>query len=129
MGLVDSLADAIARHELDVEFVGLRVSGDGLSARVAWPWPNGTRVEHDELMLLAERRGLRRALQAWLLQACACQIALRTRAGTAVPIVLQARRGDFGRLDIEWTTVRWGIDAELLQVPLERTVLPVAAAA
>jgi hypothetical protein len=79
-------------------------------------------------MLLAERCGLRRELQAWLLQAAACQIALRTRAGTPAPIVLEARRGDFGRLDVEWTAVRWGINADLLQVRYATRVAAVKAA-
>jgi EAL domain-containing protein (putative c-di-GMP-specific phosphodiesterase class I) len=114
------LAQAIARHELDVEFVPVPSSTGSLRARVAWPQPDGGSVEHAELMLLAERCGLRRELQAWLLQAAACHLALRTRAGTGVEVVIEARRDDFGRFDVEAASVRWGIDPDLLRLQYAR---------
>jgi EAL domain-containing protein (putative c-di-GMP-specific phosphodiesterase class I) len=108
-----ALARAIETHTLVPSF---EPSASGQSvARVDWPRPEGT-LEHERLMDVAERCGVRRELQAWLLQSAACHVALATRAGRASPLAIDARRTDFGRLDVEAAAVRWGIDPNLLLV-------------
>jgi hypothetical protein len=111
------LALAIAHHELTPCF------DEGL-ARVAW---NG--LEHEALFVLAEQLGMRKQLQRWLLHAAACQLALATRAGTPAPIVLRAKRTDFGRFDVEHAAVVWGVDLDLLVVDYSRQGAGVVAAA
>ena len=122
LALVGELRDALARDHLAVHFQPKVALGTGrlvgAEALVRWPRPDGSVLQPDLFIPLAEQTGLIRLVSRWVLDAALRQCSAWRRQGLDIPVAVNLSMRDLHDrelpADLEHMLARWDADPACL---------------
>ena len=122
LALLGELRDAIAHDRLAIHFQPKVALGSGClvgaEALVRWPQPDGSVLQPDLFIPLAEQTGLIRLLSRWVLDASLRQCWLWRKQGLDIPVAVNLSMRDLHDrdlpADLEQLLARWDVDPSRL---------------